>query len=365
MPPLSKDPSSAPPPQPQEQVLQESLTPLGHAVSGAGGALLALAITYPLDIVKTRLQVATPASIHTAAAESDNAVAAGLKSKKHREKSPSRISTSSSSSSSSSQQQPTSALAAILEIMQKEGVAGLYAGLPAGLLGTASANFTYFYYYNWIRRWWQSNKYPTSTAIELALGAAAGALSQLTTIPVSVVITRQQTSSRETRQSFSDTWSTIVREEGVTGLWKGLKPSLVLVVNPAITYGMYERLKTWMGVDKGRVLKSWEVFVLGALAKTLATVVTYPYIMAKVRLQWKVPKELEHDPNLRYKGAVDVLRKVLKTDGLKGWYTGIQAQITKAVLSQALLLMLKDRLDTYTLILFMALRRLTAKSATA
>ena len=32
-------------------------------------------------------------------------------------------------------------------------------------------------------------------------------------------------------------------EDGYSGLWRGLKASLVLVVNPAITYGAYQRLR--------------------------------------------------------------------------------------------------------------------------
>ena len=47
-------------------------------------------------------------------------------------------------------------------------------------------------------------------------------------------------------------------EDGVSGLWRGLKASLVLVVNPAITYGAYERLKPVL--FPGKVLKPWEAF---------------------------------------------------------------------------------------------------------
>lgn len=32
-------------------------------------------------------------------------------------------------------------------------------------------------------------------------------------------------------------------EDGWSGLWRGMKASLVLVVNPAITYGAYQRLR--------------------------------------------------------------------------------------------------------------------------
>lgn len=113
-----------------------------------------------------------------------------------------------------------------------------------------------------------------STAIELLLGALAGGLAQIFTIPVSVIATRQQlgggsdvtkaTSSSVASSSaksagkstakalskaadpndpdsFMGVARDIMRQDGITGFWRGLKPSLVLTVNPAITYGVYER----------------------------------------------------------------------------------------------------------------------------
>ena len=64
----------------------------------------------------------------------------------------------------------------------------------------------------------------------------------------------------------------------MTGLWLGLKPGLVLTVNPAITYGMYERVKSVMLLAKGETnvnakLSPWMAFTVGALSKALATVV--------------------------------------------------------------------------------------------
>ncbi len=129
---------------------------------------------------------------------------------------------------------------------------------------------------------------PISTAIELLLGAIAGALAQLFTIPVSVIATRQQIGSAnannaapriansagpaagaggeksladvvkqepsvagkakavgkkvlEDEDSFVSVAKDIYAQDGITGFWRGLKPSLVLTVNPAITYGVFER----------------------------------------------------------------------------------------------------------------------------
>jgi hypothetical protein len=54
-----------------------------------------------------------------------------------------------------------------------------------------------------------------------------------------------------------------------------------LTVNPAITYGVFERLKAVVLAREGRIggrLSVGESFWIGVGSKTLATVVTYPYI---------------------------------------------------------------------------------------
>lgn len=88
---------------------------------------------------------------------------------------------------------------------------------------------------------------PPGTLVELSLGAVAGAVAQVFTIPVAVVTTRQQTQKKGERKGMIDTAKDVIHsEDGWTGLWRGLKASLVLVVNPAITYGAYQRLREVM-----------------------------------------------------------------------------------------------------------------------
>jgi adenine nucleotide transporter 17 len=192
-----------------------------------------------------------------------------------------------------------------------------------------------------------------NTITELALGALAAAFAQLFTIPVSVIATRQQLSNKST--SFLETLRSILADDGITGLWRGLKPSLVLTINPAITYGMFERLKT-AALKEGEKMTPGKAFYLGAMSKTMATVVrplpprptyngadrmekqvTYPYIMAKTRLQAKytdddTPVALTSSSSSssssiaktkkkeRYNGAIDVLTQVYKEKGFGGWY---------------------------------------------
>ncbi|PFH54950.1 hypothetical protein XA68_11412 [Ophiocordyceps unilateralis] len=294
------------------------VSPWGRAVAGAAGAVFANFLAYPLDIVKTRLQVQDGGS--TSAADD------GL--------------------------HYTSTWNAISRIVAEDGIRGLYAGMNGSLVGVASTNFAYFYWYTVARTVylrsaisWHS---PPSTAIELVLGAVAGALAQLFTIPVAVVTTRQQTASRQDRRSLLDTAREVVQgPDGISGLWRGLKASLVLVVNPAITYGAYERLKNVLFQGKPN-LRPREAFLLGAFSKTIATVVTQPLIVAKVGLQSKPPPARDGIP---FRSFIEVLSFITEREGPPALFKGIGPQICKGLMVQGILMMTKERVEIYVLLL--------------
>lgn len=143
------------------------------------------------------------------------------------------------------------ALDAILQIVREEGIAGLYSGLGSSITGTASMNFAYFYWSAAARTLHQSTVQSfglsdsNSIVKEFGLGAIGGAMAQLCTNPIAVVSTRQQTrKSHEKKISFWETVQQIVdSDDGWTGLWRGFKVNLILVVNPMITYGFYQWLR--------------------------------------------------------------------------------------------------------------------------
>lgn len=156
-----------------------------------------------------------------------------------------------------------STMDAIHKIFESEGVNGLYSGIAGSLIGVASTNFAYFYWYSVVRTLYMSSKSvpkPPGTAIELSLGAVAGAVAQVFTIPVSVITTRQQTQPKGDKRGLIETGKEVVdSEDGWSGLWRGLKASLILVVNPAITYGAYQRLRDVLFAGK-KNLSPWEAF---------------------------------------------------------------------------------------------------------
>lgn len=247
-------------------------------------------------------------------------------------------------------------LDAIQKIYEKDGVNGLYYGLLGTIIGTASSNFAYFYWYGLIRGIYvtRSKGAALSTATELMLGAVAGALGQMFTIPISVVTTKQQ--AADTYKSLLVTAQEVFGEDGVTGFWRGLKASLVLVVNPSITYGSFERLRTLL--FQGRThLAPGENFLLGALSKAMATVATQPLIIAKVMQQ-----SGGGGGRKKYNSFVDALTYLAKNEGFAGLFKGIGPQITKGVLVQGLLFMFRDQIE---LLIVLIIRLFTARRRVA
>jgi adenine nucleotide transporter 17 len=57
----------------------------------------------------------------------------------------------------------------------------------------------------------------------------------------------------------------MINEEGLSSLWKGVIPALILVSNPMIQFAVFERLKLTTEKRSNRKLSPLQFFVLGAL----------------------------------------------------------------------------------------------------
>jgi len=316
-----------------------SMTPFEKAASGALASAIANTLVYPLDLSKTLVQT---------------------QAKKHRHKSPQSPPSDSDMDESIYKQKYNAknelkyknTLDVLRKIYAKKGVLGWYHGLFSSIFGTAVQNFAYFYWYTIVKRVYHriyKTAKPT-TAMELFLGALAAAISQLFTMPIGVLTTQQQTSKEH--KSLLQLTHDIIEHDGISGLWKGLKVSLVLCINPSITYGSYERLRQVLFPNK-EYLGPMDSFSLGVLAKSMATLATQPLIVSKAMLQKKkhIKKEGEKasedddDDEVHFDSFPEALAHLWNTEQFKGLYKGIAPQLLKGVFVQGLLFMFKDQID--------------------
>ncbi|AET39490.1 Ant1p Ecym_4445 [Eremothecium cymbalariae DBVPG len=246
------------------------------------------------------------------------------------------------------------ALDVLVRIYKKEGIKGLYRGLGTSIVAGFLQSFSYFFWYSLIRKYYfrvklskgQATKFTTPE--ELLLGIVAAGTSQFFVNPVNVIATTQQT-----RQGYSDGngVATIAKEiyrqhNSLLGFWRGLKVSLVLTINPSITYATYEKLKDVLYpssvvqsatelLDSAALLSPIQNFILGVLSKIVSTLITQPLIVAKASLQ---------KSGTQFDSMCEVLAYLYTNEGIGAYWKGILPQITKGVLVQGLLFMFKGEL---------------------
>lgn len=177
------------------------LTPVGRLICGGFAGVTSVTFTYPLDIVRTRL------SIQTASFEGLN---------KHEGKPPGMW--------------PT------MKLMYKNegGIFGLYRGIIPTIAGVAPYVGLNFMVYEAVRGYFTEpgEKNPVWYR-KLAAGAISGAVAQTCTYPFDVLRRRFQINSMSGMGfQYTSIWhaiSTIVKHEGIAGLYKGLMPNLLKV----------------------------------------------------------------------------------------------------------------------------------------
>lgn len=171
-----------------------------------------------------------------------------------------------------------------------------------------------------------------------------------------------------------DFWGMVrkIRAEGWSKFWYGLEPALILSCNPAINYAAFDTMKAVL-LRTREELHGRDIAVLGITSKFLATIVTYPLIRAKVIMMAGADKQspralqMEGDDKISGLGNDDkgnshdeepqlprayrsprllrILAEIVRSDGAKGLYIGMDAQVVNTALKNALLLLSKEHIE--------------------
>ncbi|KAJ7068236.1 mitochondrial carrier [Mycena amicta] len=264
-----------------------------HAVAGGLAGMLAMTLTYPFVFISTRAAVET---------------------KNHNKQ---------------------TSYEAILAVIKRDGLSGIYTGLNSSLLGIAVTNSVYYYFYERARGIVQKGK-ALSTPESMLIGLIAGSATSILSNPLWVIQTSQTVETMDRAEpsldpsdskvvkklSILQTARKLLAQEGIGAFWRGIGPALVLVINPILQYTLFEQLKNTLIARRTAKLRAaglsaavaalsdGDIFLLGALAKLVATTTTYPYIVIKSRLQAGVGS--------KYKSSLDGLATILRDERVEG-----------------------------------------------
>ena len=316
---------------------------MGHAVAGAVGACVSNVCTYPLAFIVTRLQA---------------------QQRNQDEK------------STQGENRHHSLLEAIRELhASSEGFGGFFVGLWPDTLKTIGDSFLFFLAYDFLRRSrLRKASGQLSASQELQIGVVAGAFAKFFTTPLANIVTRRQTSgfslhgdakSGKGRATLFSIASNIKSETGLLGFWSGYSASLILTINPSLTFFFYETFK-WAVIPPSRRSgpNSKETFLLAAVSKALASSITYPISLAKTRLQAsryendrtstepKVESSTSSGREAARASLLSTIIAIIRTEGPSALYDGLEAEILKGFFSHGITMLVKESIHKLVIKMF-------------
>jgi solute carrier family 25 folate transporter 32 len=302
---------------------------LKHLIAGVSGGLASTAVLYPLELIKIRMQVID---------SKDRGAYKNINS-------------------------------SIRYIYSRQGIHGFYRGLSPAIVASSGSWGGYFYFYELSKKRKlknnNSNKdFNSKLGVfdHLTSGVEAGAILVCLFNPIWLVKTRLALQDdvvvNKITNKYSgiiDTLKTIVKEEGVLGLYKGIVPALLLTSHGAIQFASYEWLKSAniryiqskqiskkKGLDNSNMLDNKDTIqdqhpivsmLIGGTSKIVASVVTYPYQVIKSRLQQRDEvvemANNKHQFKPKYKGFLDCFVKIWNFEGVPGFFRGIFPNLAK------------------------------------
>lgn len=285
------------------------------------------------------------------------------------------------------------------------GIAGFYTGLFQDTAKTIADSFLFFLAYNFLRRRRLDTRYgsPVSRKLlppqdELGIGFVAGAATKLLTTPIATVVTRKQTAaftSRRTEEEkvsdaskstasdsrTKDIVDSIYHEKGLAGFWSGYSASLVLTLNPSITFFLFELLKRATLPKTSRDTPSpSSTFLIAAISKAIASSITYPFSLAKARLQSHSSTQMPSDsdshtistntdrgpslPTTANKAAdstiFSTLLSIAEHEGPTALYEGLPLEVFKGFFSHGITMLVKQSTHRVIIKLYYLLSSLSA-----
>lgn len=356
----------------------DARTQLSQFGAGALAGLVNTLVLSPLDVVKTRLQAQGSVSVSssTAAATAATAATTAATTASTSASAAAAAARTASSSLASATASTTSAAAAgvaasarairytgtldaFRSMLREEGLRSYYRGLSASLWAFVPNWAIYWYTYETFKRTYTPKGQRPSPVVHVLSALSAGGITAVTTAPFWTLKSRLQvdmsmaTGQRRYR-SVPHGFRTIVREEGVMGLYKGLIPTLLGLGHVAIQFPLYEYLKTRFSArqqlqaqqqpqlqqlqheqqkhqhqrDVQQPLKASHVLMASSLSKAVASAIFYPHEVIRTRIQVD-DRVIRNSSELSR--AVGLFKDIVRRDGVKGLYRGFGANLVRTV----------------------------------
>ncbi|OSX63365.1 hypothetical protein POSPLADRAFT_1138990 [Postia placenta MAD-698-R-SB12] len=246
----------------------------------------------------------------------------------------------------------------LVQTWQKEGIRGLYRGLPAPIVGAMAENASLFWSYRELQNAIRAvSKQPAQelSLDQLALaGAGAGFLTSFVLTPIELVKCKMQVQMLMAPglPGPISVLTSIIRTSGFRGLWLGQTATLIRETGGgAAWFASKEAVATLLlarrhvpAHDK-KALRAWESAVSGACAGVAYNVALFPAdtVKSAIQTQAELRPRAAGEPGPTFLGT---LRAMYRAQGVKGLYAGCGVTVARAIPSSALIFLIYDGLSS-------------------
>ncbi|EFA79187.1 mitochondrial substrate carrier family protein [Heterostelium album PN500] len=224
--------------------------------------------------------------------------------------------------------QPRSPVDIARSIIKQEGIRGLYQGVTPTVIGNAVNWGVYFSVYRFTNHWLSTESSIQSPLICHSLSAInAGIITTAVVNPFWVLKIRLATSKKY--NGMTDCFKSILKNEGISGFWKGVGPSFMGVSEGLVQFVTYEQILERIRQNNKGNIGVAGYLMSGGTARLVAGLVTYPYLLLRSSLQ---------SESCQYTSISDAITQIYKSEGLKGFYRGLGPNLLRSVPPAAMML---------------------------
>jgi|AntRauTorckE5430_2_1112549.scaffolds.fasta_scaffold00290_4 hypothetical protein len=337
-----------------------------EVIAGSLGGAFSASALYPLEVLKTKMQAESKSRDPSTPDEINQDVASSPLKAFSSESDDEQDTNDSDGNSSDIDEHPDSdsknekhsmtMIEYAKDMYAKGGITPFYAGIETSAFQSAVEKALYFFAYTSLKNgytFFAGSKKQMGTVVNLLIGSMAEWAHLPITLPLDCWTTQIQTGDNGNKAPLAILMSMLSEGDGIRGMYKGIQAYTVLCLKPAIQYTVFEQVKRIMLIRKkllnensGRkqnseTLTTAEAFLLGMVARTVATVAVFPYLRAKVMLQSqkKDSGRTNEKPDIPA-----MIFKMYSSGGLGECFQGIGPELTRGVFSAALMMACKEKI---------------------
>ncbi|SSD61593.1 probable Mitochondrial 2-oxodicarboxylate carrier 2 [Saccharomycodes ludwigii] len=262
-------------------------------ISGAVAGISEILVMYPLDVVKTRmqLQVSTPSVNNTST-------------------------------------HYTGVVDCFQKIIKKEGFSRLYKGITSPILMEAPKRATKFACNDEFQKFYKTafGSDKLTQSLSILSGASAGVIEAFVVVPFELVKIRLQDANSAYRNPI-DCVSKIIKNEGLLAMYNGLESTMWRhTVWNAGYFGVIFQVRSLLPKPTGKNEQTRNNLIAGTIGGTFGSLLSTPFDVVKSRIQNTVSKPGEVR---KYNWSVPSIVTIYKEEGFAALYKGFVPKVLR------------------------------------